>query len=314
MSFRAVRIAPVIAAFLLGTAAPALASDPDAALRAFDEGEKQFKLGNYDAAATRFKEAWDLHQDPVYVFNIGLAYERQERWPLAVRYYRRFLEVDPKSPAKPDVERRLAAAERSRAAAQATIAVRTRPAGALASAATDEPGETCTTPCELRTDAGPVTLTIRLGALGRDLAKSLRPGERWVVEETLEAPAPAEPEPEPDDDRPLTPKEIRAVAAFGVAGVALTSGILFGASATGDFRRGEEIVGAEEFTASDREELDELRRGVKRNALLADLSFAVALAGAALGAIWWSSGDDPPPASATLLPGGAAVEWTLCRF
>lgn len=288
-------------------AAPAQSAEPDsdakaAALEEFDQGQVQFERGNYDAAATRFKKAWDLYEDPVYVFNIGLAYEKQARWPLAVRYYEQFLQLVPDSPAAPEARRRLEAARASREALRATIRVSSQPEGAKVELLTGDPA-TCTTPCQLRVDPGPTTLRVSLSGEEATQARSLEPAETWDVAIDLSdlrdpsGPSTTKPEPEAEVRLPAAPRVDRtpSVVAWAAGGVALGVGVAFAVMAGSDHDEGLELVGRESLSPAERQQLDDLREGVETKSVVADVSFGLAAVGAMVGLVLWLEAPEDEP-------------------
>ncbi|MFO0751345.1 MAG: hypothetical protein U1F43_37605, partial [Myxococcota bacterium] len=126
----------------LGIVASARAADPEPgaetpeqrqarAFATFQSGERQFKGGQYDAAAGLFQQAFETWKDPAYLFNVGLAFEKAERWRLALEWYDRFLAEYPKVPNVSEVRRRRDAASKSRGGAGAAGRGGGAPAGFL---------------------------------------------------------------------------------------------------------------------------------------------------------------------------------------
>lgn len=60
-------------------------------------GARAFQDGDYAAARRYFQMGYQIHQEPVLLFNIASTYRRESKNELALRYYRRFLaEADEK--------------------------------------------------------------------------------------------------------------------------------------------------------------------------------------------------------------------------
>lgn len=60
-------------------------------------GARAFQDGDYAAARRYFQMGYQIHQEPVLLFNIASTYRREGKRELALRYYRRFLaEADEK--------------------------------------------------------------------------------------------------------------------------------------------------------------------------------------------------------------------------
>lgn len=82
----------ILAALL---AAPPAASADDSIQTyqvAVARGARAFQDGNYSAARRLFQIAYQVHQEPVLLFNIASTYRRQGKRELALRFYERFLE------------------------------------------------------------------------------------------------------------------------------------------------------------------------------------------------------------------------------
>ena len=54
-------------------------------------GARAFQNGEYPEARRYFQMGYQIHQDPVLLFNIASTYRREAKRELALRYYRRFL-------------------------------------------------------------------------------------------------------------------------------------------------------------------------------------------------------------------------------
>jgi tetratricopeptide (TPR) repeat protein len=92
---------------------PAPASSPDNAVGAFDtskveavyeRGTKHYDLGEFDAAAAAFKEAYALMPDPTFLFNIGQAYRQANKCSDARTAYKSYLRNLPDADNRQKVE------------------------------------------------------------------------------------------------------------------------------------------------------------------------------------------------------------------
>jgi tetratricopeptide (TPR) repeat protein len=96
-------------------AAPARAATPSpadvkAAHEWFDKGSVHHKLAEYAEAIHCYKEAYRLlASEPIYLYNIAVAYRQLGDAANAVRYYELYLADDPDTPLKAEVEATLAA-------------------------------------------------------------------------------------------------------------------------------------------------------------------------------------------------------------
>ena len=278
---------------ILGTTEPAAAwADSDAerqarAIRTFERGQLQFRDGRFDAAAQLFQEAWSTWPDPAYLYNVAFSFEKAGRWRLALEWYRRFLDRYPDSANAPEVRARKEAVAKAREADRAEVVVRSEPAGARASAVTDESGDepSCVTPCTLRVDPGPIALRVELGERRVDRSKSLAAGEHWELEVRL--PGPPRPPPPPD--------RAAAWVAWGLGGAALVTGVVFAALAQSSYDDGRALVARAPLDDGDRDRLADLRGDVRTQSLVADLGFVGALTGATLGALLWFDAEPAAP-------------------
>jgi hypothetical protein len=103
----------VCALVVLGglTASPhrAFADDEatEQARKHYQEGQKQFDLGQWDAAVGEFSKAYELRPDPSFLFNMAQAYRRGGNARRAIDLYKNYLIKLPKSPQRADVEERI---------------------------------------------------------------------------------------------------------------------------------------------------------------------------------------------------------------
>jgi tetratricopeptide (TPR) repeat protein len=104
-----------VLAVSLGTAGLATAAEragAPAAREAFGEAERLYQLGRFEEAITAYERAYDLDQQPAFLFNIALAHRRQfeidgkvEHLRRARELYRNYLRVEPTSSRRAAVER-----------------------------------------------------------------------------------------------------------------------------------------------------------------------------------------------------------------
>jgi tetratricopeptide (TPR) repeat protein len=93
---------------LCGFATVASADDDDARARAvvlFDQGKAHYEANELQLAIEKFKQAYELAKDPVYLFNLAQAYRNAADCEQGFDYYNRYLEEDP-SAANADSVRR----------------------------------------------------------------------------------------------------------------------------------------------------------------------------------------------------------------
>jgi tetratricopeptide (TPR) repeat protein len=113
--------------------APAAAppSDDQAMAQAkqhFETGRNAYNAGDYVTAIREFKTAEALRPSPILDYNIGLANEKLGKRRVAVKYYRRYLELQPNASNKGEVDGKIAALE-AEIAQQPPPAANTQPGG-----------------------------------------------------------------------------------------------------------------------------------------------------------------------------------------
>lgn len=88
------RVLLFVSALLAGMSfhAPASAQTEQERARAlFQEGAAAYETGDFQLAATKMIEAYELVESPDLAFNIGRTYERMSEYDLAIRYFRTYL-------------------------------------------------------------------------------------------------------------------------------------------------------------------------------------------------------------------------------
>ena len=76
-----------------------------------------FNLDEWKEAAAEFKEAYRLHPDPLFLYNIGQCYRKLGDHAEALSYYRKYLRAAPRASNRAEVERRMEELEAALAAA-----------------------------------------------------------------------------------------------------------------------------------------------------------------------------------------------------
>jgi len=93
-------------------ASPAWA-DKEAARAHYKEGQKLYDLGKFSDAAVQFEKGYELHSDPVFLFNLGQCYRQLGNTERALFFYRGFLRNKPDTPNRPQVEQLIADLEKA---------------------------------------------------------------------------------------------------------------------------------------------------------------------------------------------------------
>jgi hypothetical protein len=73
----------------------------------YQEAQKQFDLGMWDAAIAEFSKAYELRPDPNFLYNMAQAYRRSGNARRAIDLYKNYLIKVPKSPQRTEVEERI---------------------------------------------------------------------------------------------------------------------------------------------------------------------------------------------------------------
>ncbi len=111
-------------------ATPAPAGD-DALAQAkqhFETGRNAYNAGDYVTSIREFKAAEALRPSPILDYNIGLANEKLGKRRVAVKYYKRYLELQPNAANKGEVEAKVQSLE-AEIAAQPPAAATAQPGG-----------------------------------------------------------------------------------------------------------------------------------------------------------------------------------------
>lgn len=93
---------------------PARADDEatEQARQHYQEAQKQFDLGAWDAAIREFSTAYELRPDPTFLYNMAQAYRRSGNARRAIDLYKNYLIKVPKSPQRKEVEERIQALQK----------------------------------------------------------------------------------------------------------------------------------------------------------------------------------------------------------
>jgi hypothetical protein len=78
----------------------------------YQEAQKQFDMGMWDAAVVEFTKAYELRPDPNFLYNMAQAYRRGGNARRAIDLYKNFLIKVPKSPQRAEVEERIQTLQR----------------------------------------------------------------------------------------------------------------------------------------------------------------------------------------------------------
>jgi tetratricopeptide (TPR) repeat protein len=107
----------VASSFVVGLAAapsPARADDEatEQARKHYLKGKQHFDLGKWDNAIAEFEEAYRLHADSSFLFNMAQAYRRKGDLQHALDLYKNYLIENPESPKRREIEGRIQTLEK----------------------------------------------------------------------------------------------------------------------------------------------------------------------------------------------------------
>jgi hypothetical protein len=158
----------------IGPTAPARASEvepaPPTAREWYEEGTRRHKAGAYKAAIDAYRHAYDLDHDPVYLYDIALAWAQLGNATEAVRGYEAYLFADPETPLRADVEKEIARLKAAPAGAPPTalmpsLTVPPGPAPAAATAPAPAPARRSRTPLLVAGVASAVMVVVTITAV-----------------------------------------------------------------------------------------------------------------------------------------------------
>lgn len=114
-SFRTRALSVFVLAATAAAAYPAVAADEapavDAALTAakgeFEEGQTLYLRERFGEAATKFLAAFDRKPFPAFLFNVAVAYEKDNKLDLALQYFAKYIDKDPEARDAKEVKARI---------------------------------------------------------------------------------------------------------------------------------------------------------------------------------------------------------------
>jgi tetratricopeptide (TPR) repeat protein len=79
-------------------------NNQERAAKLYDEAKAHYNLQEYDTALSGFKDAYLLSKEPGLLFNIGQCYRQMGKEQEAIRSFKAYLNEDPESPQRPQIE------------------------------------------------------------------------------------------------------------------------------------------------------------------------------------------------------------------
>jgi tetratricopeptide (TPR) repeat protein len=112
---RHLSLAVLTAALLCAATARAQDAKPvdakTAAKEHYTRGTSFYDLGRYDDAIKEFEAAYQLKNDPAFLYNLAQSYRQAGKHDQAVHFYKTYLRYVPKAPNKADIEEKIKAEE-----------------------------------------------------------------------------------------------------------------------------------------------------------------------------------------------------------
>ena len=275
-------------------APPTSKADLAAAKRHYGEGDKKFKAGDYAGAELDFKAANDIKAAPQTERYIGLCEDALGHFQVAVEWYDRFLAHVPERMATQGEEIHKRDAEIK--ALPGKVRVESNPPGA--NVAVDDKPQSAPTPMDVELAPGPHTIKLsEPGRLPTQKAIDVAFASRQTVSADLDLEPPPPPPvpvavavpPLPPPGPPPPPPEPRsqlpAYVTGGLAIVAAGVGTVFG------------IMALSDKSQFDKNPTTQTADNGDTHALIADMSFGVALTFGVTSAVLFLTRDEAPAAS-----------------
>ena len=280
---------------------------------AFKAAKKKFDEGDFAGALPLYQKADQLYPGAAPKHKIAICLDKLGKNTEAVAAYKAFLGANPSEKYADRVAEANKRVDELEGAMPATVTVKVAPEGVAAQITVD--GNPATGP-ELSLPAGEHTIVVTAeGHQPLTEVVNVRGNEKRELALTL-TPAAAPPPVEPPPTQPPPPVEeeesrsnVPAYVTLGIAGAGVILGTVFGIqalSAKSDFDDDPTVDNADE---------------AERAALIADMSFGVALTFGITGAVLLFSGGDDEPEEASAKPvlvpfagpkgGGMAATWTF---
>jgi tetratricopeptide (TPR) repeat protein len=73
----------------------------------YQKGMKAYTLGHFPEAIEEFEKAFELRQEPIFLYNIAQSHRQNNKPDRAIFFYRRYLEAEPNAKNRADVEKRI---------------------------------------------------------------------------------------------------------------------------------------------------------------------------------------------------------------
>ena len=107
------RLALPLAAIILSAGHSFAQESKEKARQHFQKGQTEYDLGNFEAAANEWAEAYRLFSSPAFLFNLGQAHRKLGNTDRALFFYRGYLRHTPDASNRGEVEQWIAELEKA---------------------------------------------------------------------------------------------------------------------------------------------------------------------------------------------------------
>lgn len=98
----------LMAAFAVARPAHAEAKGKQAAESHYNKGMTAYNLGHFQDAVEEFEKAYEIKAEPIFLYNIAQSHRQSGNPQRAIFFYRRYVDADPSSKKRAEVEKRIA--------------------------------------------------------------------------------------------------------------------------------------------------------------------------------------------------------------
>lgn len=272
------------------------AQKKDGAKKAFEEGGKKFDAGDFQGAYAAFKEADDLVPGAVPKYRMAESLEKAGDVPGAIKAYEDFLASNP--PADKQQARIDGAKQKIEALKKSPADVKVTVTPANATLALDGAAQTAN---PIKVPPGKHTISAKAdgfeegkvdvevaAAEKKEVTLSLnaaKPVEQPVAVEKKPEPPPIKPEKPATPEKSGSTSKVPAIITLSLAGAGAVVGTVFGVMALGS---------KSDYNKTPTQDLYDK---TERNALIADMSYGVAITFGVTGLVLLLSGHDDAPAA-----------------
>lgn len=256
-----------------GDQAPVQDEATTRAREAYERGRTAFAAGNFQEALTAFQEAYDAKPHPTVLVSIAECQERLEQWSATVETLERYLRDSPQARDREAMEQKIAAIR----ARPAVLNITSEPPGAKIFLDGTDTGKV--SPSELEVAPGDHTIKLTLeGHVDAEEQVTVTFAERRDMPLSLDVPEPDEPvRPPPSEEHVSEGTPLALYLGAGLTGVGLVAGTVMG------------FLALSEKSDFDDNPTASTADSGERYALIADISFGVAVAAGIATAIMYFS-------------------------